>query len=236
MALDDLEIELVTTLHGVIEALGVITKVWGPDGARDTDLYFVVVSHGGYMSIARRKGEAVGTSFGFLTDGGRGLHSHMTGVVPGLFGRGVGGALKQHQRAWCAEQGLDHITWTFDPLVRRNAWFNLIRLGASVSSYHINHYGALTDDLNAGDETDRMEARWDVVGAVSAVPMGPVSGDIVVPTPDDIEALRRGDRAAALQWRYKVRDLVVPALASGHRFVGLTVDGSFVMRASPDSP
>jgi predicted GNAT superfamily acetyltransferase len=224
-----LTIETVTTLDRTVEALRVITQVWGPDGARDTDLYFVIVSHGGYLSIAHRDGIAVGASFGFLSDQGRGLHSHMTGVVPGQLGGGVGRALKHHQRAWCAERGIDHITWTFDPLVRRNAWFNLIRLGATIQRYHVNHYGALTDDVNVGDETDRVEAVWSVADAAPSEPLIASSEHLVVATPEDIESLRRDDLPDALRWRAAVRGQLQPALANGAQIIGMTADGSYVV-------
>jgi predicted GNAT superfamily acetyltransferase len=225
----ELSIETVTTLDRTVEALRVITEVWGPDGARDIDLYFVIVGHGGYLSIAHRDGVAIGASFGFLSDGGQGLHSHMTGVIPGQLGRGVGHALKQHQRAWCGERGIDHITWTFDPLIRRNAWFNLIRLGATIERYHVNHYGALTDDVNAGDETDRVEARWNVRDAAPGSPIVPSGNELVVATPADIESLRRADMTAALTWRQTMRNHLHLALVGGARIIGMTSDGSYVV-------
>jgi predicted GNAT superfamily acetyltransferase len=224
-----ISIELVTTVAGTVEALETIARVWGPDGARDIDLYFVIAGHGGYLAIARRRGAAVGASFGFLSDGGRGLHSHMTGVVPGALGQGVGSALKEHQRGWCADRGIDHITWTFDPLVRRNARFNLLRLGAEVKAYHSNYYGALSDDLNVGDETDRLDAWWSVADAAPRSPVVAGDDDLVIATPPDIESLRRGDPHAAGEWRRRVRDAMLPALGDGYTVVGLDGDGSYVL-------
>ena len=45
-------------------------------------------------------------------------------------GRNLGRALKLYQRQWAIDRGLSEITWTFDPLVSRNAYFNLVKLGA----------------------------------------------------------------------------------------------------------
>jgi hypothetical protein len=80
------------------------------------------------------------------------LHSHVTGVVDSMRHAGVGRAIKLHQRDWAAERGLDWITWTFDPLVRRNAWFNIAILGADVHSY-------LPDVLRNDDRRDQRRRR-----------------------------------------------------------------------------
>jgi len=91
---------------------------------------------------------------------GEHLHSHITGVAPGMQGRDIGFALKQRQRAWALGRGIGTIRWTFDPLIRRNAFFNLCKLGALADKYYINLYGAMTDATNLGDESDRFEVSW----------------------------------------------------------------------------
>ena len=225
---DQITIELVHDAAGVQAALTVCHQIWGPESAGDADVYVAVVRHGGYMAVARERGTPIGTSFGFLTDNGRGLHSHFTGVVGPHARGGVGRMLKQFQRAWAAERGIEHITWTFDPLVRRNAWFNLIRLGAHVVGYHENYYGALDDAINGGDETDRLEVRWPVADAHPAEPVQP-AGRLAIPTPPDIESLRSTDMPKALAWRRRLRAELGAHLNSGHRVVGLTADGSYVV-------
>jgi len=91
---------------------------------------------------------------------GLALHSHVTGVLPEGRGRSLGFALKAHQRAWALERGLQEITWTFDPLIRRNAWFNLAKLGARPREYLVDFYGAMADGVNAGDASDRLYLSW----------------------------------------------------------------------------
>ena len=88
---------------------------------------------------------------------------------------GVGFALKLHQRAWCLERGIATVTWTFDPLVSRNAYFNLRKLGALATAYGADFYGEMPDAINAGDRTDRLVVRWDagVARAVAAAAAGP---------------------------------------------------------------
>lgn len=88
------------------------------------------------------------------------LHSHVAGLVAGSVGRGVGRALKLHQRAWALEHGLTSITWTYDPLVSRNAHFNLERLGARLEEYLVDFYGPLEDGVNLAEPSDRALVRW----------------------------------------------------------------------------
>ena len=90
---------------------------------------------GGYVAAAYDGEQVVGGSLGFLARhlGEPALHSHVTGILPGVRRTGLGRAMKLHQRAWAAEHGLAWVTWTFDPLVRRNAWFNIGVLGAEVA-------------------------------------------------------------------------------------------------------
>src|SRR4029453_7402172 len=75
-------------------------------------------------------------------------------------GRNLGYAIKVHQRAWAIERGLETITWTFDPPIRRNAWFNLAKLGALPTEYLVDFYGPIGDLLNGSDESDRLYLTW----------------------------------------------------------------------------
>lgn len=52
------------------------------------------------------------------------------------------------------------MTWTYDPLVRRNAYFNLTKLGARPRGYLVDFYGPMADAINAGDESDRLDMEW----------------------------------------------------------------------------
>ena len=88
------------------------------------------------------------------------LHSHMAAVAPLSRDQHVGSALKQHQRDWCIASDVPEIWWTFDPLVRRNARLNLVRLGADITDYLPDFYGTMDDALNAGDRSDRLLVRW----------------------------------------------------------------------------
>ena len=120
---------------------------------------------GNYVFGAYDGDRAVGAIVGFLgrLDGRPQLHSHILGVDPTLQSRSIGFALKLHQRAWALEHGIDVVTWTFDPLVRRNAYFNISKLGADVREYHPDFYGTMSDGINDGDESDRVLVEWRLV-------------------------------------------------------------------------
>jgi predicted GNAT superfamily acetyltransferase len=108
----------------------------------------------------------VGFVFGFpglysTPDGPRTKHhSHMLGVLPSHRDRGVGFLLKRAQWQMVRHQGLDRITWTYDPLLSRNAHLNISRLGGVCSTYINNYYGEMRDELNAGLPTDRFQVDW----------------------------------------------------------------------------
>jgi predicted GNAT superfamily acetyltransferase len=91
-------------------------------------------------------------------DGGG--YSMIAAALPGNSDRGIGSALKEHQRAWAAAHGMPTITWTFDPLVARNGHFNLDKLGAVGAHYERSFYGTMGDVINGNDESDRLVAVW----------------------------------------------------------------------------
>jgi predicted GNAT superfamily acetyltransferase len=108
-------------------------------------------------------GRMVGFVFGLTgVEGGRLVHwSDMLAVVPEMRDLGIGQRLKAFQRAELLDLGVELIYWTFDPLVARNAHFNLNRLGARVVEYAVDMYGADTaSDLQRGLGTDRLIVAW----------------------------------------------------------------------------
>ena len=239
------------TLSGVREAADLFRRVWRADPANpplSADVMRAVEHAGGYVVGAYVGADLVGASSGFLGLDRRRpvLHSHISGVHQQS--RGVGLALKLHQRAWALERGIETITWTFDPLVRRNAWFNLAKLGAVCVEYLVDFYGPMTDGVNAGESSDRLFTRWDLLrdpapagpsGAVVALAQHdgrPVAGRatpdghrLLVQLPEDIEELRGTDPDAARAWRLAVREALVPAFADGYCADGITRDGLLVL-------
>jgi predicted GNAT superfamily acetyltransferase len=155
----------VTSQREAREAADVLARVWSmPDGHAPItpEMTWALAHAGNYVSVARLHGEVVGAVVAFRgsDEVGVHLHSHMAGLVEPHQGGSIGFALKLHQRAWALAHGLHRITWTFDPLVARNAYFNVVKLGAVVSRYYADFYGVLSDDLNAGDQSDRCLVTW----------------------------------------------------------------------------
>lgn len=156
--LDDL-----ADLAGVIEVVNGIWKPGAGEPLLTVELLRALSHAGNYVVGAFDGAEMVGACVGFLArTPDVALHSHIAGVSSAARGRSVGFALKQHQRAWALERGLSHITWTADPLVRRNAYFNLVKLGARPIEYLVDFYGDIDDAINAGQGTDRILLRWDL--------------------------------------------------------------------------
>src|SRR5262245_38271070 len=125
------------------------------------ELMRALAATGNYVAGAYVGDTMVGAAVAFFTDETpRALHSHISGVAEGMQGRSVGFALKLHQRLWALERGIGTIAWTTDPLVRRNAYFNLAKLGATVTEYLPDFYGEMKDGVNAADTSDRLMLTW----------------------------------------------------------------------------
>ena len=161
-------VEVADQPDSMAAARAVFDQVWPGEGTQVTsNLLRALVHAGGYCSVVIDEDteRVVGAALAFPArdpslPGGVYLHSHMAAVVEGMRDRGIGAVIKQHQRAWAIEQGIPVISWTFDPLVRRNAHFNVNRLGVEVRAYHPDFYGVMTDAINVGDRTDRLVAWW----------------------------------------------------------------------------
>lgn len=230
------EIRTVSSIAELEEVGDLLQRVWGTSTpVVNVELSRAFVLCGGYVGAAfDATGEMVGASVGFLARhrDRPALHSHVTGLLPEARRSGVGRAMKLHQREWAAASGLEWITWTFDPLVRRNAWFNIAVLGADVHAYLPDFYGTMTDAINAGDASDRLHVEWRVAGPLPDRPRegNDAAGVIArVPTPEDVVALRRTDPEAVGRWRAQTRTALTTALDAGGRVLGFTREGEYVI-------
>jgi len=243
----------------------VIERVWG---AQELPPELVrAMQHAGCVLIGAVPGDAgaaasgkdlVGFVLGFAgyADGPH-LHSHMLATVPDWQSRGVGFALKLAQRAAALDAGFDEVRWTYDPLLARNAWFNLMKLGATATAFLPAFYGEMTDQLNAGDRSDRFEVRWllgsgrSTAAALGAPRPGPaagaalleVSGDPGAPEPAPTSAmpepgstvaiptdylrLRRSDPALGARWRDASAAAFRACFDAGLQAVAMSKDGVY---------
>ena len=246
-----------TELADLAAACALFDEIWrpAPDNPPVTaELMRALASGGGYVAGAFEGDRLVAASAGFCgPPRERSLHSHIAGVSAAVRGRAVGRALKLHQRDWAIARGIAHITWTFDPLVRRNAWFNLARLGAVPVAYKANFYGGMHDAINGDDESDRLLVRWDLeapaVGAPAAdgaavalaagpdggpVATGTVGSAVLVGVPQDIEALRGERPEVARAWRLALRRTLGGLMLAGASVVGFDRDGGYVVHTRED--
>jgi predicted GNAT superfamily acetyltransferase len=131
-----------------------------------THMLITAIHNGGIVLGAFVEDKMVGFVFGFpgleiLPDGPHPKHcSHMMGIHPDWRNAGLGFALKRAQWQMVRRQGLNQITWTYDPLLSRNAYLNLAKLGAVCNTYRRSEYGDMRDGLNAGLPTDRFQVDW----------------------------------------------------------------------------
>lgn len=251
------ELREVTDLDGFLAVQRLFERIWRPDPHNPpvtTELLRALTKAGNYVAAAfqgpPQEQRMVGACVGFFGPPAEAsMHSHIAGVEPGLPTRGVGYAVKLHQRAWALEHGVRTISWTFDPLISRNAYFNLVKLGATAVEYLPDFYGGMHDGINSGDETDRLLVRWDLTaprtdpvssqGGVVALGRdadgGPAPGSLdgdtlLVAVPTDVAALREADAGLARKWRCAVRDVLAPRIAAGDRITGFDRTGWYVLR------
>ncbi|GAA0951141.1 GNAT family N-acetyltransferase [Nonomuraea longicatena] len=247
-------------LHEIAEmerVTGLFGGIWRFDpGSEPINVELMrALSHAGnYVAGAFDGDRLVGASVGFLAANAA-LHSHITGATGG---HGAGFALKAHQRTWALARGLARVTWTYDPLVRRNAHFNLAKLGARPLEYLPDFYGTMDDAINRGEASDRVLAAWelteprveaavrhrphvpDVTGAEVALAddggrplLRPTRARrVLVAVPEDVEGLRRVDPGTAKSWRLAVREVLGGLLAAGGTVTGFRDKSYYVVETA----
>lgn len=139
--------------------------VWG---YRDNEIYPLRM----FVNISRIGGHVLGaftpkgTMVGFVVStpawrkDQRFFHSLLLGVLPEHENQGVGRMLKLAQRKAALRAGIDYVEWTFDPLRAKNAYFNVVRLGALAQRYCVDYYGPVRSRLQRRMPSDRLIAEW----------------------------------------------------------------------------
>jgi predicted GNAT superfamily acetyltransferase len=181
---------------------------------------------------------------GWMGDGRFKHASHMMGIHPGFQGQGIGTQLKLAQRQAVQQQGLDLITWTYDPLETANARLNIHKLGAVCRTYIPNLYGEIVG-INAGLPSDRFQVDWHINSAHVEKRLGGDVGETAVPAhlilnpvvgngrppettkspgeahhfvqiPANIRALKAQDMPLAQTWRLHTRQLFTDLFAQNY--------------------
>jgi predicted GNAT superfamily acetyltransferase len=250
------------TLRDLESAIGLEKEVWGFEDSDLTPLTLAVATRAaGSLWIGAFDGaELIGFAFAFpslrhpslhhgTTDRVQ-LHSHTLATRMAYRAHGVGSELKLAQRQRALVMGITQMTWTFDPLLSRNAHLNFHKLGVICDSYRVDFYGSQTTSALHANGTDRMWVTWrmaddrvearlkgkdlrvEVLDALAHVdPLvrfngngRPAEGDlsqalmrqrIAIEIPGDIDAIERGDRELARDWRMVARQAFTEALKAG---------------------
>ena len=209
---------------------------WAMDAGTEItpNLLQAMVHSGSYLSGAFIDDKMIGAAFAFpATNDGLHLHSHMTAVSPEYRDQSVGYTLKIDQWNWAKKEKYSHLSWTFDPLVRRNAKLNIVKLGVDISAYHPNFYGDMPDALNAGDESDRLMVSWSTdLDAPKARELitNPESSDILIEIPEDIVEIRSKNQSESMKWRRQVREQFMAAFEKNGKVIGFSANNEYVVR------
>jgi predicted GNAT superfamily acetyltransferase len=223
------EIRLLRSSRDFEASVDLQRDVWGFGHGEvvPSSLLHVVEYVGGIAAGAFGDG---GTLLGFVfgvsgVRGGELAHwSHMLAVRESHRDSGLGRALKEFQRSTLGGLGVRRIFWSFDPLMAKNAHFNINRLGAQVVEYIPDMYGVTSSPLHLGLPTDRLIVAIDTT--ITSRDESPASSnEVLIEVPADIAAVTRESVPVARQWRLAVRDQFQDALAAGYTVGAVRRDG-----------
>ena len=157
----DLEIRECKTLDALAECVQLQRDVFAlPEVELSPVRHFIVTRNAGGFTLGAYDGEYLA---GFVLSvpaflrGEPAFYSHMTGVRAEYQSHGIGAKLKWAQRSRALAEGVRFIKWTFEPVKARNAYFNLEKLGATVSELQVNFYGT---DYGTVPETAGRNLDW----------------------------------------------------------------------------
>ncbi len=203
--------------------VGLQKETWGPDYSDVVPISMMQVTRkvGGVgLGAFLPDGEMIGFAYGVsgVREGSLVHWSHMTAVRPEWQNQGVGKALKLKQKDKLLGFGIRLMFWTYDPLVARNAHFNLNRLGVEIDEYVPDLYGPSDSPLHQLG-TDRFIVRWRLDRKEPSP--GTASGEVArIAVPADIDAVRAASAKRAAQWRSNTRRLFLELLGRGFRVCG----------------
>jgi len=205
-------------------------EVWGVP-----DLDVVPLTHlvavqaaGGVLLGAFDRQTLVGFVYGFVAqeDGEIAHHSHMLAVKTAYRNFNLGYKLKLAQREAVQGQGINLITWTFDPLQSLNAHFNFTKLGVISNRYLIDFYGEEAVSFLHQTGTDRLWVKWLLTsdhvnerlkGETPTFADPP--GKLLIEIPGNINAVQQQNPARAREWRQQTRRAFTNAINNGYTVV-----------------
>lgn len=222
-----------TTLEEFEECVLVEHATWGKDISVVSSIFVVAYHTGGQVLGAFEGKRMLGFTLALLgaRSGELFLHSHMTAVLPEFRDSGIGRRLKLFQREDALKRGIELVEWTFDPLEAKNAYFNLMRLGAVARRWIPNCYGVTESPLHGSLPTDRLVAEWRldserVTSIVESGRMAVSKSATRIEFPANFARIRDTDLKAATQIQSKVRDQFDAFFAKDYVATGIeTRDG-----------
>ena len=199
-------------------------EVWGiPDIDVVPLTQLIAAKAAGGVLLGAFDGETlIGFVYGFVAeeDGEMAHHSHMLAVRNDYRNFNLGYKLKLAQREEVLAQGINLITWTYDPLQSLNAYFNFTKLGVICDRYMINFYGEEASSFLHQSGTDRFWVKWWLTSdrvmkrlASTKAELENPSDKLLIEIPADVNVL---SNEAAWEWRVGTRRAFTEALEAGY--------------------
>jgi predicted GNAT superfamily acetyltransferase len=230
----EISVEVCTAPDEIRQCVQLQRRIWN-DAEEDlipSSLFVVANKIGGQVLLAKAGEHPAGFALAFPAFHGetRYLHSHIVGVASEYQNRGVGRQIKLKQRELALTAGIELLEWTFDPLEVRNAYFNVVRLGAVIRSFYPNLYGVTASPLHGGLPTDRFVAEWHlssprVESALAGKRPTNAADAIKIVVPADLAEWKKVGSPRAAEFQAHLRTQFQTRFAQGFVVTGFTMDG-----------
>jgi predicted GNAT superfamily acetyltransferase len=231
--LSDVSVEVCATLPEMRECVSLQRRIWNDPDEDLIPATMLIVAHkvGGQVLLAREDGRPVGFALAIPAFHGelRYLHSHIAGVLPGYQNRGLGQRIKTRQRELALAAGITLMEWTFDPMAVRNAYFNIVKMGAVIDRFCPNLYGVTASPLHGGLPTDRRVASWwmsspRTESILAGQPPVVAPDALRIEVPAEIEQWKLSDPARAVEVQSMLRQQFRENFANGFQVIGFRMD------------
>lgn len=158
--------------------------------------------------------------------GEKAYYSHMTAVLQEFQSYGIGTKLKWAQRERALADSVKFIKWTYQPVLARNAFFNLEKLGVIIKHYEPNFYGtdystSHEQEGKLGLDSDRIFAEWHLESPkVKALAKGEkyvetAEAKLTIEIPNNWSDLVKNDLPQAINEQNRIKNEFQKAFAEG---------------------